>query len=96
MGSGIIDVEVVYCGQVQQHVLALQVPAGTTVDEVIERSGILVLAPEIDLSRQAVGIWGAVVARGQRVQSGDRIEIYRPLPRSPRERRRARAAKPEG
>lgn len=96
MGSAIIDVEVVYCGQARQHVLSVQVPADATVGEVIERSGILALAPEIDLSRQAVGIWGAVVPQNQLVAPGDRIEIYRPLLRNPRERRRMRAAKPAG
>ena len=40
-----------------------------------------------------LGIFGRVVADGQSVHAGDRVEIYRPLINEPREARRALAAK---
>jgi len=93
MDRATFDVEVVYCGLHQQWVMRLQVPEGTTVEQVIRSSGILEQAPEVDLERQAVGVWGAVVARDQDVRQGDRVEIYRPLPQDPKDRRRSRALK---
>jgi putative ubiquitin-RnfH superfamily antitoxin RatB of RatAB toxin-antitoxin module len=39
-----------------------------------------------------VGIWGRICPRNTLVRDGDRVEIYRRLPRDPRQARRARAA----
>ncbi|NQD36841.1 RnfH family protein [Permianibacter sp. IMCC34836] len=74
-----LAVEVAYALPEQQTLLALTVPAGSTVEQVIQRSGILRRYPEIDLAATAVGIWSRPVALSLPVQAGDRIEIYRPL-----------------
>jgi putative ubiquitin-RnfH superfamily antitoxin RatB of RatAB toxin-antitoxin module len=46
-----------------------------------------------DWDHAAVGIWGQRCERAAVPREGDRIEVYRPLPADPRERRRQRAAK---
>jgi len=45
----------------------------------------------IDISIQAVGIWGRTVALDAPLAEGDRVEIYRPLRMDPKEARRRRA-----
>jgi putative ubiquitin-RnfH superfamily antitoxin RatB of RatAB toxin-antitoxin module len=69
----------------------LMVPVGATVSEVIDASGIVTLYPEIqDLP---VGIFSEKVTLTTTVSEGDRIEIYRPLIASPKDKRRLRANK---
>jgi hypothetical protein len=43
------------------------------------------------LPDMAVGIWGRRVTREQRLNCGDRVEVYRELVRDPMEARRLRA-----
>ncbi len=69
------------------------VPEGATVLDAIRASGLLERFPEIDISSQAVGIWGKARALDVLVGAGDRIEIYRPLLVDPKEARRLRARK---
>jgi len=38
-----------------------------------------------------VAVFGAQVGRDQRLEDGDRVEILRPLPQDPRQRRRSLA-----
>jgi putative ubiquitin-RnfH superfamily antitoxin RatB of RatAB toxin-antitoxin module len=95
------DVEICYALPEQQILLAVTVATGTTVREAIERSCIIERCPEIDLSTQAVGIFGKIQALDTAVSAGDRIEIYRPLivdPKLARQRRvsKARAGSVEG
>jgi uncharacterized protein len=45
----------------------------------------------IDLAQMPVGIFGRVVQRNQRLQEGDRVELYRPLAEDPKTARRQRA-----
>lgn len=84
-------VEVAYATPAQQKTIEVAVSPGATIEEVIRRSDILTFFPEIDLSRQQVGIFGEVLPLQERVRDGDRIEIYRPLTADPKEVRRARA-----
>ena len=64
---------------------------GSTVEDALR----LALAdPEfagIDLVHAPVGIFGRVVQRNQRLQEGDRVELYRPLAEDPKTARRRRA-----
>lgn len=69
----------------QQLWLHLDVPEGATVQEAIERSGVLSSLPGIDLSRQKVGIFGKVVALDAPLAAGDRVEIYRAIVCDPTE-----------
>jgi hypothetical protein len=74
-------------------VLPLEVEAGTTLAQAIERSGLLQRCPEIDLARCGVGVFGEARGLDQAAGPGDRIEVYRPLPADPKELRRRRAAR---
>jgi uncharacterized protein len=86
-----IPVSVAYATPERQQVLELSVPPGSTAEDVVRASGILELFPEIDLTRQAVGIYGRLVDLGDPVRAEDRVEIYRPLIADPKEVRRQRA-----
>ncbi len=91
-GGEVLQVEVAYAGERTSSRVGLQVPSGTTVRGVIERARVLARHPEIDLSRDAVGIFGMRCRLDDLVSDGARIEIYRPLQRDPKESRRQRAA----
>lgn len=64
--------------------LNVEVPDGATVRDAIERSGILVQFPEIDLGQQKVGIYGKVSKLDAVLNDGDRVEIYRPITCDPK------------
>jgi len=72
-------VGVVYAEGGQQLWIRLDVPEGATVQDAIERSGVLANHPGIDLCSQKVGVFGKVVALDTALQPGDRVEIYRPI-----------------
>jgi len=76
----------------------LEVEAGTTVQQAIDRSAIAERFPGEDLSGCTAGVWGHPVPRQRVVRDGDRIEIYRELVIDPRgaRRRLARAGKTMG
>ncbi|OBT16819.1 RnfH family protein [Vibrio sp. UCD-FRSSP16_10] len=86
-----IHVEVVYALPFEQRVVALVVNKEMTVEQIIERSGILKLFPEIDLAVNKVGVFSRNVKLDALVRDNDRIEIYRPLLADPKEIRRKRA-----
>lgn len=96
--SDLIMVEVAYALPQRQSLMTLSVNRNSTVQQVIERSGILQQFAEIDLTVQKVGIWSRPVKLDDMVKAGDRIEIYRPLIADPKDlrRRRAEKAKEEG
>lgn len=91
--SSPITVEVVYAAADRQKSLRLNVDAMTTVEEAIRLSGILEIFPEIDLTRQKVGIFSECVSLDVCVQPGCRIEIYRSLLIDPKDARRKRYLK---
>lgn len=91
--SQAINIEVAYARPEQQAVVALTVTVGTTVEQAVRLSGILERFPEIDLSRNKVGIFGEHTVLERPLQAHDRVEIYRPLCGDPRELRRRRMAK---
>ena len=84
-------VEVAYATPVDQCIIPLSVEPGSTIEDVIEESGITTLFSEIDLTQQKVGIFSKVRKLTDIVKEGDRIEIYRPLLIDPMESRRKRA-----
>ena len=88
---GSIEIEVVYALPQRQSVVTLTVPAGTTVEQAVARSGILGACPEIDRGNLQVGIYGERVALKRVLREQDRIEIYRPLIADPKQVRRKRA-----
>ena len=86
-----IDIEVVYALPDWQTLLRRSVPAGTTVTEAIQLSGVLDKHPEIDLAVNKLGIFGKLSKADAVLRDKDRIEIYRPLIADPKEVRRKRA-----
>lgn len=71
--------------------VGLEVARGTNALEAIRASGLLECHAEIDLSTQAVGIWGRSAALDSLLADGDRVEIYRSLTMNPKDARRLRA-----
>ncbi len=96
----LITVEVAYALPDRQKIIEVLVEPGTTAFQAAERSGIVKDFPEIDLNSakmglfgQALGVKGLKPPREHELQSGDRVEIYRPLKADPKEVRRRRAEK---
>lgn len=87
-----IQVEVVFAKVSEQALLAVEGDKGMTVREAVERSGILRRFPEIDLDVNKVGVFGKVAKLDQTLDTGDRVEIYRPLIADPKAQRKKRAA----
>ncbi len=87
-----VDVEVVYApvNDAMIH-LRLSVADGKTVGDVLQHSGLLESHPEV--RALTVGIFSKQVDYNTIVQSGDRVEIYRPLLIDPMEKRRQRVKK---
>ena len=87
MADGII-VEVVFALPDTQSLLQVSLPQGATVADAIETSDIAALFPDVNIDRLPTGVWGHPVDRGQELNDGDRVEIYRELKIDPREARR--------
>jgi len=85
-----IKVEVAYALTDEQCLLALELELGASAQDAIYESGILQRFPQIDLSKQKVGIYGRAIELDSGLSDGDRVEIYRPLEISPKEARRLR------
>lgn len=96
--DSMIQIEVVYGLAHKQKLLSVPINEGATVEQAIKESGILALFPEIDLTKNKVGIWNKAVKLSTVLADLDRIEIYRPLIADPKEvrKRRAEKAKLEG
>jgi putative ubiquitin-RnfH superfamily antitoxin RatB of RatAB toxin-antitoxin module len=89
-----ISVDVVLALPARQELRRITVPENATVADALSASGILAEFPSTDACR--VGIYGKPVAPGQRLEDGDRVEIYRPLKIDPMERRLRRAKAANG
>jgi putative ubiquitin-RnfH superfamily antitoxin RatB of RatAB toxin-antitoxin module len=87
-----IEVEVVYALPFAQDICRLRVPAGTTVEQAIERAGVAARHPEIDLRGGRVAVYGRLVSPDMVLQDRDRVEILRPLNADPKDVRRRRAS----
>lgn len=78
-----MDIGIAYATKGRQTWLKIDVPDGSTVRQAIEISGILERFPEIDLDTQKVGIFGKLTKLDSVLESGNRIEIYRPITADP-------------
>lgn len=87
-----IHVEVVYARPDRQEVAGLTLPAGSTAGQAIEASGLLARYPEIDLTKNKLGIYAKLAKADTTLRDRDRVEIYRPLIADPKEVRKQRAA----
>lgn len=89
-----IEVVVAYAPgprQVLERVLRL--PAGSTVAQALQASGLAALCPELDLAHAPLGIWGRKATKDQVLRDRDRVEVYRPLRVDPKVARRERFVK---
>lgn len=96
-----MKVSVAYAEARNQVVVELDVDGNVTVEQAVGRSGILAKFPDVDLTRNKLGIYGKLVQLDQVLTDGDRVEIYRPaLGKPPKKEREPRkpaagaAAKP--
>lgn len=87
-----IRIEVAYALPARQDVVPLTLPAGSTLQQAIEASGLLAKYPEIDLARSKLGIYSKLARLDTVLRDLDRVEIYRPLIADPKEVRKQRAA----
>ncbi|WP_336709316.1 MULTISPECIES: RnfH family protein [unclassified Cedecea] len=86
-----IQVEVVYALPQKQYLRQVKLEEGSTVEQAIVASGLLELRDDIDLTKNKVGVYSRPVKLGDKVNDGDRVEIYRPLIADPKELRLQRA-----
>ena len=77
----------------RQAIVSLQVEEGSTIKQVVERSGLQREFPEIGIRPLSCAVFGRIVEITQAVATGDRIEILRPLLIDPKESRRQAAAR---
>lgn len=91
-----IQVEVVFARPDQSWCIPVTLPVGSTIADAINQSGLLARCPEIDLRHNQVGVFSQLRDLADRLEDGDRIEIYRPLQVDPKEARRRRAQKRAG
>lgn len=88
-----ISVVIAYATPEKQIEMALMAEDGCTILEAITQSKINESFPEIDLSKNAVGIFGKLATLSTVLRAGDRVEIYRSLVVDPKIARRLKAAK---
>lgn len=85
-----LRIEVVYCPRPgQADLVALQMPAGATLADALQASGLLV-RHHLALESLRAGIWFKAREPGTPLRDRDRVEIYRPLTVDPKEARRQR------
>lgn len=85
-------IEVVYALADRQELVSLSLPAGATVKEAVDASGLLAKYPDIDLAKNKIGIFAKLSKLDTPLRDRDRVEIYRPLIADPKEVRKQRAA----
>jgi putative ubiquitin-RnfH superfamily antitoxin RatB of RatAB toxin-antitoxin module len=86
-----VAVTVVYALPERVWRVAVSLPAGSSVREAVRASGLAALLNEPGLLSAPVGIFGELRDPDSPVVTGDRVEIYRPLPVDPKQERRRRA-----
>ena len=91
LGIEMISVEVTYALPGEQALFSVELPAGSTVMDAIERSGIRERFEAMEVDPKRLGIFSQRATPEQVLKDGDRVEIYRPLLVDPKEARRLRA-----
>ena len=85
---------VAFATRERQYLWRVELPADARIGEALAAARTLTapaeLAAEIPWDSASVGIYGELRSRDDGYADGDRIELYRPLERDPRERRRER------
>jgi uncharacterized protein len=86
---------VAYATPARQYLWTLELPISATIGEALAAARARAAAQEdqgaaIPWDSAPVGVFGEPRSRGDGFSDGDRIELYRPLGKDPRERRRER------
>jgi uncharacterized protein len=83
---------VAYATREREHLWRVELPRGASIAEALAaaRAQAGPAVEDIPWDSAAVGIFGEPRLRSDGCADGDRIELYRPLRRDPRERRRER------
>jgi len=79
-----MKINIVYALPQQQYLESLDVADETTIEQALQMSQLLHRFPDLDLAEHKLGIFGKLSKPVQVLREGDRIEIYRSLPRKPR------------
>jgi uncharacterized protein len=91
-GSGTIAVTVAYAAPGVEVLVEVQLPAGSSVDAAVSRSGV-VERLALDPTRLEFAIFGQRASGDTPLANGDRVELTRPLVANPKQDRRRRAAR---
>lgn len=86
-----IPVQVVYALPDRQWLVPLQVEDGTTAAQAVVTSGLPARVPGYALVAHTLAVYSRPVPENYVLQSGDRVEILRPLLIDPKQIRRERA-----
>ena len=73
------EVEVIYCGRFETAVQSVRVEEGCTILDALIRSRLMDRFPEIDLRKNATGIFGTIKKTDAKLSPGDRVEVYRAI-----------------
>ncbi|MEO8346583.1 MAG: RnfH family protein [Betaproteobacteria bacterium] len=87
-----LDITVVYAAPGVEEWASVSLPAGATVDDAVHESGIIARL-KLDPEQLEFAIFGQRVKGGTPLESGDRLELTRPLIADPKRLRRNRATK---
>ena len=93
MGEGKreIAVEVAVAWPELQVIVPVSLPAGSTLADAIDISGLRERFPELEVDPERIGVFADRRAPDDRLRDGDRVEIYRPLKVDPKVARRLAA-----
>ncbi len=83
-----LQIEVAFALPDKQFLTVVTLPSGATIADAVAASGVAAQFPHIDMASLTAGVWGHPAERDAMLKDGDRVELYRPLLRDPREARR--------
>ena len=79
-----MKIGIAYASPKRQVWFDVEIPDGATIQDAINRSGILKQFPEIDMEKNKVGIYSKLSKLDAVLSDGDRVEIYRPITCDPK------------
>jgi uncharacterized protein len=74
-----MKISIAYAADLAPFWVDINVDEEATVADAIEKSGVLLQFPEINLAKMKIGIFGKFTKLDTKLQKNDRIEIYRPI-----------------
>ncbi|HWV18731.1 MAG TPA: RnfH family protein [Rhodocyclaceae bacterium] len=86
-----VNIQVIYAWPGERDLLNLSLPAGSTLQQAVEASGLLT-KHGLSAETSKFGIYGKQAKPDVVLRERDRVEIYRPLIADPKEMRKARVA----